>query len=206
MLFDVLVLFSFLICLLLLKRLVNVYPSLMACMLRCKECFNLEASVKLARDRNIVSLAMMMPFCLVAYRYRLYSPDFFGIFDGNVVLGLYFAIFCLYIILRVIVAALFRPRAMQPKIYEAADKAAFTFFNILTLVLLAAGGIMSLIDVSDMVIKDTMLWTSAGIYVLFLLRKTQIFMSSCSVFAAFLYLCALELVPTGILVVSAMIF
>ena len=41
MLFNLLVLFSFLIVLLLLRRLVNILPSLLACIIRGKENLNL---------------------------------------------------------------------------------------------------------------------------------------------------------------------
>ena len=86
-----------------------------------------------------------------------------------------------------------------------AGYAAHTFFVILTLMLLAAGGIMSVTGTDETVIKTAMLWISAGIYLLFILRKFEIFVSSCSVFTAFLYLCALEIIPTGTLVISAII-
>ena len=92
MLFKLLVLFSFLIVLLLLRRLVNIMPSLMACMIRGKESLNLEASVKLSLDRDALALAMIIPFCLVAFRYRLYSPGFIEGMADNSVLGIYFGI------------------------------------------------------------------------------------------------------------------
>lgn len=206
MLFNALVVFSLLSMLLLLRRLVNVFPSLMACLWRGKEVFNLEASVKLARDRNMIALAMVFPFCLTAFRFRLYDPTFLQGHSENTVLGLYFAVFAVYVLFRVIVVWMFRPERMPAKTFDAAGKAAFTFFIILTLVLLSMGGIMSFVKVSPEIIRSAMLWVSAVIYALCLLRKLQIFMSSCSVFAGFLYLCALELIPTGILVVSALIF
>ena len=59
--------------------------------------------------------------------------------------------------------------------------------------------------VEEVTVKSAILWLSAGIYGLFLIRKIQIFTSNCSVFTAFLYLCALEIIPTGTLVVSAII-
>jgi hypothetical protein len=68
------------------------------------------------------------------------------------------------------------------------------------------GAFMGLLDIPDADVRNAMLWVSAFIYALFLIRKTQIFSTSCSIFAAFLYLCALEMIPTGILVVSAIIF
>ena len=206
MLFDLLALFAFLVVLLLLRRLLNIFPSLLACLIRGKESFNLEASVKLSRDRDALALAMIVPFCLVALRYRLYSPGFLEGFSENAVTGIYFAVFCVYVLLRALMAWLFRPRKMQQKTYRTAIKASSSFFIIGTLLLLATGGLLDLFNVSEIDVRSAMLWVSALIYAIFLLRKIQIFYSSCSVFVAFLYLCALEMIPTGILVVSAIIF
>lgn len=206
MLFKLLVLFSFLTVLLLLRRLVNILPSLLACLTRGKESLNLEASVKLSRDRDMLALAMIIPFCLTAYRFRLYSPAFPDGFSPESYLGLCFAVFLVYVMLRAIMTWLFRPKRMPKKTYAAADKASFSFFIIYTLVLLAMGAFMGLLDIPDADVRNAMLWVSAFIYALFLIRKTQIFSTSCSIFAAFLYLCALEMIPTGILVVSAIIF
>ena len=76
MLFNIFVICAFLIVLLLLRQLVGIVPSLLACVIRWKENVNLEASVKLSRDRDYIALAMIAPFCLMAFRYRLYSPGF----------------------------------------------------------------------------------------------------------------------------------
>ena len=206
MLFNILTLFAFLVILLLLRRMVDIMPSLMACFIRSKESLNLEASVKLSRDRDLIASAMIVPFCLLAFYYRLYSPGFLEGMSSNSVLGMYFAIFFIYILLRFTVSRLFRPQKMPKKIYLAADKASFSFFITGTLILLATGGIFSLLDISDAEIRTAMLWISAVIYLVLVVRKIQIFSTSCSVFAGFLYLCALEMIPTGILVVSAIIF
>ena len=181
-------------------------PSLMACMIRGKESLNLEASVKLSLDRDALALAMIIPFCLVDFRYKLYFPGFIEEMTDDSVLAIYFGVFAVYIFLRFLMTWLFRPQKLPKKTYVAADKASRSFFIVYTLMLLAMGGIFGLADVQDAVSRDAMLWVSAFMYLLFLLRKTQIFSTSCSVFAGFLYLCALEMIPTGILVVSAIIF
>ncbi len=206
MLFKLLVLFSFLTMLLLLRNLVNIMPSLLACLIRGKESLNLEVSVKLRRDRNIIALAMIVPFCLTAYRYRLYFPGFLDGFSQNAYLGMCFVVFLAYVCLRVVTTWLFRPKRMPDKTYVAADKVSYSFFIIYASVLLAMGAALGLMDMPDEGVRRAMLWVSAAIYALFLIRKMQIFAISCSIFAAFLYLCALEMIPTGILVVSAIIF
>ena len=206
MLYDILALFGFLVVLLLSRRLVNIFPSLLACLIRGKESLNLEASVKLSRDRDALAFAMIVPFCLVAAGYDLYSPSFMEGFSENAVTGIYFGVFFAYVLLRYLMTWLFRPHRMQQKVYRAAVKASSSFFIIGTLVLLVMAGIADVINVPETDVRSAMLWVSTLIYAVFLLRKTQIFSTSCSVFVAFLYLCALEMIPTGILVVSAIIF
>ena len=205
MLFNILALISVLICITLLKRLVAIYQSLLACIIRWKESVNLEASVKLSNDRDRLAFSMFIPFCLVADATALYRPAFLEGLDENLRLAIIIGIFMAYFIVRVIAANFFRPKGRESKIYKIGDKSALTFFIILTLVLLAMGGTMSFIGLDSDIIRSAMLWVSAAIYAVALLRKFQIFASGCSIFTAFLYLCALEIFPTGALVASALI-
>ena len=206
MLFDILALISFFICLLLLRTFVEVFPSLMACLVRWKESVNLDASVMLSRDRDIMAIAMIMPFCLTAGRFALYSPLWMGQFGADGRLGITIGIVTVYILLRKGLEHVFRSKKVSPKTYKTACKASHTFFIILTLALMVMGGTLSFIETDPIAIRNAMLWVSAITYMLFLLRKVQIFNSSCSFFSGFLYLCALEILPTGALVASALIF
>ena len=88
MLFNILALISFFICLLLLRTFVEVFPSLMACLVRWKESVNLDASVMLSRDRDIMAIAMIMPFCLTAARFSMYTPSWTGQFGADGRLGI----------------------------------------------------------------------------------------------------------------------
>ena len=206
MLFNILALISFFICLLLLRTFVEVFPSLMACLVRWKESVNLDASVMLSRDRDIMAIAMILPFCLTAGRFSLYSPAWMGQFGADGRLGITIGTITAYILLRKGLEYACRSKKTNPNTYRTACKSSHTFFIILTLVLMVTGGILSFVGADPMGIRNAMLWISAITYTLFLLRKTQIFISSCSFFSGFLYLCALEILPTGALVASALIF
>lgn len=206
MLFDILALISILVFILLLRRLTNIFPALMACTIRWKESVNLEASVKQSLDRDVLAAGMVMPFCLTAQKYGLYSPEFISRFDQSLQLVMIIGVFLAYCILRRIISKMMRPRKMNPRIYKTAGRASFTFFIILVLLLVTLGGVLDFIDTDPTVITNAMLCVSAFIYALFVLRKYQIFISGCSFFAGFLYLCALEFFPTGVLVASAIIF
>ena len=205
MLLNILTIISVLTAMLLLNSIVSIFPSLAACMTRAKECFNLEASVKLSRDRDLLAWAMILPFCLVTYRFNLFGTGFMDGINEDVRLASIVGLFSLYILFRDAAFRLFRPQRISKRAYMTAGNAAHTFFIILTLILLATGGVMAVTGADEHVIKTAMLWISAGIYLLFILRKLEIFISSCSVFTAFLYLCALEIIPTGTLVISAII-
>ena len=206
MLFKTLALLSLLIALLLLKTMVGVFPSLIACLTRWKESVNLDASVQLSRNRDITALALVIPFCLTVTRFRLYDPHFMVGLNDNGRLGVTIGILIGWMLLRTFLEHLLRPRKGNPKAYGTARKAAYTYLCILTLLLMLTGGIMAFVDAAPETIKTAMLWISATIYAVLLLRKTQILISSYSFFASFLYLCALEIIPTGALVASAIIF
>ena len=206
MLFNILVLISFFIVMSMLRKLVGVFPSLMACLIRSKESINLEASAQLSRYRNFIAFSMVLPFCLIVWDEKLYTPAFMEGFNENFRFCTIFGIFMAYILVRKALEYMLRPRQVNSKTYMTACKAGRTFFSILTLTLLVMAGVMSFIDTPTEVVTDAMLWVSASIYLIYILRKTQILISSASFFAAFLYLCALEIIPTGALVASAIIF
>ena len=96
MLFNILALTSLLVIIMLLRRLVNIYPSLLACMIRWKENVNLQMSVKLSRDRDILAVSMVIPFCLTVYRFGLYRPEFMSGMNENAGLGVTVGIFIAY--------------------------------------------------------------------------------------------------------------
>ncbi len=206
MLFNILASLSILVAVILLKKMVIIFPSLLACLMRWKESVNLESSVKHSHDRDIFAIAMVIPFCLTAERFRLYDPSFFAGMNENMRIAATAGVFLAYFIIRAIASRLALPHSEKKKTYAAADKAAYTFFIVLTLVLTAMGGILSFIHADMEAVRSAMLWVSAFIYVLFLLRKMQIFVSSFPILTSFLYLCALEIIPTGLLIAPVLIF
>ena len=202
----ILAIFAIAVTTFLLRRLVNIFPSVIGCALRWKESVNLEASVKLSRDRDIIAMAMFFPFCLIVAQNRLYDPGNISEVGDNLYLVITVGVMLAYILLRSLTQRLFRPQNMNIRTYRTGCKASYTFFILLTLFLLLNNGLSSFLHLETATTKNAMLWISAITYILFIFRKTQIFNSSCSVFTSILYLCALEFIPTGILVVSALIF
>ena len=151
---EILSFISVLIIMLLLRSLVSIFPSLAACLVRSKESFNLEASVKLSRNRDLLALAMIVPFCLVAMRFRFKGVGMIDTMSNDIQTLIIIGCFIVYILFRLAVQNLFRPHSIPKKTYETAAKASRTFFIILTLVLLCAGGIISLFDFDMMASRN----------------------------------------------------
>ena len=190
----------------LMKKVLNIFPFLMANFIRWKECLNLEASAKLSRDRNMVALASCIPFCLVVYVNHLYSPAFLEALGNNTRLWCIIGIFGLFVSIRSLLEHILKPRRIPFKTYTCITRLAYSFFITLLMLLLILNGICAVTGISPEHTRSAMLWLSAFIYFLYLIRKLQIFASCFSVFAGFLYLCALEILPTGALIASAVIF
>ena len=204
--FNALALISVIAIMMLLKTIVGIFPSILASIIRWKENINIESSVRLSRDRDLSSFAMAVPFCLLVYRFRIYNPGFIANLPDTARLWAILGVFAGYILFRKGAVMLARPHRIPQKTYQAGEKSANTFFIFLTLTLLLVASAATFFGAQPEAVRAACIWLSALIYGLYLIRKVQIFMSSCSLFAAFLYLCALEILPTGILVVSDIIF
>ena len=204
--FNALALISVIVVMIFLKTIVEILPSVLACLIRWKENINIEASVRLSRDRDFSTIAMLIPFCLTVFRFRIYNPDFISNLPDSPRLWAIIGIFSAYLLIRKAATLMVHPRRMPQKTLSATEKSANTYFILLTLILLLVDSTCSFFDATQNAIRLTSLWLSSLIYGLYLIRKLQIFASSCSLFTAFLYLCALEILPTGILVISDVIF
>ena len=206
MIFNILALISVIFIVVILKRIAGILPYIVACLSRWKENINIYTSLKLRRDRDIVAIAMIIPFCLLATNFRLIDMEFMSDFTTDARLGITAGILTGYLLLRQSVIAAMRFTKISSTTYYAATSTEHTYFIVLSILLLATGGFLSVIGVNLNAVRIAMFCLSGAIYAAFLFQKLQIFSSSCSFFMSFLYLCALEILPTGVLIASAVIF
>ena len=188
------------------NTIIEIIPSLIATTIRWKESLNLEASSRLSRDRDLVAIFSIIPFCLIVYSYDLYSPQWMAGLGPNTRLWIVIGIFGLFFSIRTLLEHIFKPRRISMKSYKGVVRVAYSFFIILTIFLLLISGGAAIFDMEKESVTNAMLWVSALTSVLYLIRKIQILNSCCSFFGGILYLCALEILPTGVLIASAVIF
>ena len=188
---------------LLLRHITGILPSLLNCLLRWKECLNLENSVRLSQDRNIFAAYLTVPFCLAVSEYRLYAPAFLDGMDEPAYTGCICAVFAGYLVLRAAPHIMIRKPKCGEKTFKSAGHVSFSFFCIMVTVVLIEAGICSFTDASAYISKPLQLYTMLAVYLVSIFRKFQIFSNSCSFLSSFLYLCASEILPTGTLALSA---
>lgn len=205
MMLEIISLASLLIIITMLRRIVNVMPSVLTCIWRWKECVNIDSDIKTGRDRDFTALALILPFCLTASNAGVLSFRFMKDMRPEAAFGVTIAIFAAYMLFRLFTSKVFLPQKSR-RDNRVTDNSDRTFFIILAIAILSCCWIMELMNADATLIKSTILWLSAIIYSLYIVRKFQIFQSSHSIFTSFLYLCALEIIPTGTLAVSVIIF
>lgn len=189
--------------LLALKEIVNFVPEAWYCLKRARGSVNLEHSISTARSRDIIALINVLPFCLLV--------DYFGIIRipglpawlGAASVACVLAV---YLLLRRIAYALCKlRRKFGYEIAVAAHRVIYTFFIILTWVILATLGVMHLFDIDKELIRKIVIIETAVLYLLSFIRTGQILTQKCSGISTILYLCALEILPTSLLVAGAML-
>ncbi len=199
---TLLVVASILLFLLILRSFLTVLPYLRDTVLRARGSAALENSVKVSRDRNLVAAVFLLPAVLLIFRYRLYDPSFLQGLGPDLRLGVIAGVFFGYLLLRFLLSRWARPRRRYDD-YQMAYRAGYTFFILLMMLLLATVGILYLAGVDDLVISRFLLVETGIVYLIYVLRRGQILSVSCNPLTTFLYLCGLELLPTGLLVASA---
>lgn len=189
--------------LMVIRNFLSVLPFLSDSVFRARGSAALENSVRASRDRNLVAAVCILPVILMMYRFRLYDPSFVQGMSPDRRLLVVAGVFLGYLLLRYVMYLLCQPR--RGDWFGIARRNAFTFFIILALVVFPTVGILLLVGVKSLTVKTVILVETAVIYFLYLIRKGQFLSGFCSQLQVFLYLCALEILPTAALVVTAMV-
>ena len=201
---SLLVAVSVLLFLLALRSFLNVLPYLSDNIFRARGSAALENSVRVSRDRNLVAAVFILPAILLIYRYRLFDIAWLDTLTPDLRLAAIAAVFVLYLIVRFLLYRWLRPRRRYDD-YQMAYRAGFTFFILLMILALLTVGVCYVLHLSDLTVKTILLVETGVMYLLYLFRRGQILSMSCNSLTTFSYLCGLELLPTALLVVPAVI-
>ena len=182
----------------------HLTPYLADAVFRARGSEALEFSVRITRDRDMFAYILLVPAVLIMYRYRLYDPSFMHQLPMAWRLLANAGVLGAYITLRAVIYIILKPRRRY-EYFRLAHRVIYTFFIIFMLIALPALGVLTVVDAKDVIIRSVMYVLLVVVYFVFIIRKAQILSLTCGGFALFLYLCALELIPTAALVVSAVV-
>jgi hypothetical protein len=185
-----------------LKRFLQVLPYMADSYLRVRGSAALEGSIRVSQDRNLVALVLTIPAVLLVYRYRLYDPVIIRDLDPNFRLAGVTLALLSYVVIRQLIYLWVRPR-QRKDIFRQAHRVAYTYFIFLMLLALITVGILELVGMESAILRYVIYAETGLVFLLLLYRVTQILSLSCNRLRTFLYLCALEILPAALLVISA---
>ena len=201
---SLLVAVSVLLFLLALRSFLNVLPYLADNIFRARGSAALENSVRVSRDRNLVATVFLVPAILLIFRYRLFDIAPFDALSPDMRLLAIAGVFLGYLLVRFLLYRWLRPRRRYDN-YQMAYRAGYTFFILLMMLALVTVGVCYVLRLPDLTVKTFLLVETGVMYLLYLVRRGQILSTSCNTLTTFSYLCGLELLPTALLVVPAVI-
>lgn len=185
------------------RALIHIIPPLADCLARWKGSVNLDKSIKLSRERNTAARILFLCGGLLASRYGLLRS---GLIDGLPEIWqtpAIFGVLITYALLRRIIFEIMVRHVRKRELFTAGHTASYNFGIWIAITMLLTTGIGSILKLQDSEMRGIMTGICAFFYILYLIRKMQIFNSGYHKLLSFLYLCGLELLPTAALVAAA---
>lgn len=185
-------------------NLYRIFPHVAKSFSRWRWNFTIEASLQLARTRDNVAFCCIVPLSLVLSRYRMVGIDRLAWLGEDwrtlVVLGILLA----YFLIRTLLYFVLETRTPSPANFQVARRSERNFLIILTFVMLGVMGILYAFGAEELTIRRCLYIALAIVYAVFLWIKGEILNSFCNPLTTFLYLCALEILPTGLLIAACL--
>ncbi len=189
-----------------LTRLVSIFPELWESLFRTGVCIRIEDNKKVQRSRDGIFLLLQIPAFTLIWWTSLYSPDWLTGLDAPFRLLAVAGVFILYEALRAILQKCIPHGKFSAKIYDAASGCPRSSAIVLFAVLFVTAPVLDAVGVPSETRNIIMLCLTGISYAVLLVRRFQIFASGSNYLTAILYLCALEILPTALLTVPALVF
>ena len=185
-----------------LKDVLLIFPSLLRCVPLWKGNLELEHSVSMARTRGWVALLAGIVFSVIADRYALLNPLWKEAAGPEWGIAITAALLLGTALLRDIIVLVTPMRSSNSEFAGCVRHSVYNYFILMVSLALVSALLCEAFRVPDSAARTVILVEVVMFYLLHLLRYGQILRFRCGIFATFLYLCALEILPLGILVLT----
>lgn len=185
-----------------LMDIILLFPHLLRCVPIWKANVELEHSVSLSRTRNTVALVCGVVFCVVADRYSLLDPSWRASAAPEYQLALTAALIFGAVLLRRLLYLMSPLRSRTSEFACTVRHALYNYSILFCVLAVLSTVIMEAARVPAAAGRVVLTVEAAILYLLDIMRTVQILGSRYGVFRTILYLCALELLPLGILIMT----
>ena len=179
--------------------LIRLYPQLLRCLSRWKGNLELEHSVSLARTRGNVAFVAGIAVCVIADRWSLVDPSFRQAAPMSLELAITAGLLMGTVLLRRLIFVATEFRSLTSEYASTLRHTIFNYLILLTSLLLVTVLVAAALRLPDEPVRKVLYTECAVFYLIHLVRSVQILRSRCGIIATILYLCALEILPVGIL-------
>ncbi len=184
---------------------VTLYPTVWVSMFRTSVCIRLEDNKKVQRSRDRVFLLSLFPLCALLWQSGAFTSNWFTALSHPVRIVVLSAILAAFCLLRLGIEKALPHWKFSSKVYDAALGCQRSFVLVYVSILFLCLVFLSLLDASLLAHQVLIICLTALFYLLFLVRRFQIFACECNFLTAILYLCALELPTMALVVVLALV-
>ena len=189
-----------------LPQFVNLFPKLWSGLFRTATCIRIEDSRKVQRSRDLVFWLSLPATVTLVWKSGLYSPDWMAGLNAPLSLAAVAGVITGYGLLRASLSHILPFRRFSSKVHETAVGCPKNFWLLLVSVMFLAAVALGFCNLPGNIARIITLCLTGALYLLFLIRRFQIFAYDSNYLTASLYLCALEILPTALLVTSAVVF
>lgn len=188
-----------------LKNFLNIAHDLFDSLSRWKASLNIEASVQKMEDRNLLGYIYIIPVAMIADRYSFIPAKLATQVPVNWHCLVPLGAIVVWLLLKHLVYRIIAIKVRRVETFRIAHKSFYNYWILAALLMIVTAGIMSLAHTPEPLGRQILMYELGGMYLLGILRESQILSSAYSPIAVFLYLCALELIPSGALVAAAIL-
>ncbi|MBR4826397.1 MAG: DUF4271 domain-containing protein [Bacteroidales bacterium] len=185
-----------------LSDILMLIPHLLRCMPFWKGNAELEHSVSISRTRNTVAFVCGVLFCVIADRYSLLDPSWrISLPDEWQLAGTVALVFGVALLRGLLY--LFTPLGSRTNEYACTVRhALYNYFILFVCLAVVSTALMEAVRMPEAAARIIILIEAILLYVVDIWRTAQILSSRYGVFTTILYLCALEFLPLGILILT----
>lgn len=187
------------------REFVALVPVLMDSLSRWRTCLSIDSNLQTRSARNLFGFIFIIPFTVIADRFSFIPAARLAAVPAEWHIVAVLAIIVAWLLLRSIIYFICSLRIRKRELFQTAHKSFFNYWILAGSLNIVTGGICLLAGVDAGIARMVLLGELALLYLIAIIRKSQILASFCSLSHTFLYLCALEILPTGTLIALSLL-